>query len=36
AAAYGRLFPTAAGAAGAATAAEGARCLLELLDEPPF
>ncbi|MCC8338027.1 aminoglycoside phosphotransferase family protein [Streptomyces sp. R1] len=36
AAAYGRLFPTAAGAAGATTAAEGARCLLELLDEPPF
>ncbi|WP_186779949.1 phosphotransferase [Streptomyces salinarius] len=36
AAAYGRLFPTASGAARAATAAAGARCLLELLDEPPF
>ncbi|MFG2679610.1 phosphotransferase [Streptomyces sp. NPDC048392] len=36
AAAYGRLFPTACGAAGAATAVAGARCLLELLDEPPF
>lgn len=44
AAAYGRLFPTASGAASAAsaasaaraaTAAAGARCLLELLDEPP-
>ncbi|MCX5041256.1 aminoglycoside phosphotransferase family protein [Streptomyces coelicoflavus] len=35
AAAYGRLFPTASGAAGAATAAAGARCLLELRDEPP-
>ncbi|MYS69784.1 aminoglycoside phosphotransferase family protein, partial [Streptomyces sp. SID5926] len=33
AAAYGRLFP---GASGAATAAAGARCLLELLDEPPL
>ncbi|MFA3878087.1 aminoglycoside phosphotransferase family protein [Streptomyces sp. MMCC 100] len=36
AAAYGRLFPTASGAAASATAAAGARCLLELLDEPPF
>ncbi|CAM5395407.1 Phosphotransferase OS=Streptomyces tendae OX=1932 GN=GUR47_05645 PE=4 SV=1 [Streptomyces tendae] len=36
AAAYGRLFPTVSGAAGAATAAAGARCLLELLDEPPL
>ncbi|MGX1025941.1 hypothetical protein RKD37_000698 [Streptomyces ambofaciens] len=36
AAAYGRLFPTASGDAGAATAAAGARCLLELLDEPPL
>ncbi|MEU9633894.1 phosphotransferase [Streptomyces tendae] len=36
AAAYGRLFPTASGGAGAATAAAGARCLLELLDEPPL
>ncbi|MFB7087167.1 aminoglycoside phosphotransferase family protein [Streptomyces sp. NPDC056296] len=33
--AYGRLFPTAHGAAGAAVTGEGARCLLELLDEPP-
>ncbi|MFE0805621.1 aminoglycoside phosphotransferase family protein [Streptomyces sp. NPDC058812] len=33
--AYGRLFPAAHGAAGAAVAGEGARCLLELLDEPP-
>ncbi|WP_282107441.1 hypothetical protein [Streptomyces sp. b94] len=33
--AYGRLFPAASGAAGAAVAGEGARCLLELLDEPP-
>ncbi|MFJ6070660.1 aminoglycoside phosphotransferase family protein [Streptomyces sp. NPDC093065] len=36
AAAYRRLFPTASGAAGAETAAAGARCLLELLEEPPF
>ncbi|WP_399894306.1 phosphotransferase [Streptomyces sp. BBFR51] len=36
AAAYGRLFPTATGTAGAATAAAGARCLLELLDDPPL
>ncbi len=37
AAAYGRLFPTAArGPAGAATALAGARCLRELLDDPPF
>ncbi|PPS91142.1 phosphotransferase [Streptomyces sp. MH60] len=36
AAAYGRLFPTVSGDAGAATAAAGARCLLELLDEPPL
>ncbi|CAL9344947.1 phosphotransferase [Streptomyces sp. enrichment culture] len=36
AAAYGRLFPTAAGDAAAATAAAGAHCLLELLDEPPL
>ncbi|MBU6533156.1 phosphotransferase [Streptomyces mayonensis] len=36
AAAYGRLFPTAVDGAGAATAAAGARCLLELLDEPPL
>ncbi|WP_411090380.1 aminoglycoside phosphotransferase family protein [Streptomyces sp. 049-1] len=36
AAAYGRLFPTASGAAGAATAEAAARCLLELLDDPPL
>ncbi|MFH9819919.1 aminoglycoside phosphotransferase family protein [Streptomyces sp. NPDC017230] len=33
--AYGRLFPGASGATGAAVAGEGARCLLELLDDPP-
>ncbi|MEU3899900.1 phosphotransferase [Streptomyces sp. NPDC045251] len=33
--AYGRVFP-ASGAAGAEVAAEGARGLLELFDEPPF
>jgi hypothetical protein len=36
AAAYGRLFPTVSGDAGVATAAAGARCLLELLDDPPL
>lgn len=36
AAAYGRLFPAASGGAAAATAAAGAHCLLELLDEPPL
>ncbi|MZE67777.1 aminoglycoside phosphotransferase family protein, partial [Streptomyces sp. SID5789] len=33
AAAYGRLFPT---ASGAATTDAAARCLLELLDDPPL
>ncbi|MEV6087524.1 phosphotransferase [Streptomyces parvulus] len=36
AAAYGRLFPTTSGTTGAATAEAGARCLLELLDDPPL
>ncbi|GAA2574258.1 aminoglycoside phosphotransferase family protein [Streptomyces lienomycini] len=36
ASAYGRLFPTASGRAAAETAAAGARCLLELLDDPPL
>ncbi|WP_031038926.1 phosphotransferase [Streptomyces sp. NRRL F-5650] len=36
AAAYGRVFPAVTGTAGAATARAGARCLLELLDEPPL
>ncbi len=33
--AYGRLFPSAYGPARAAVAADGARCLLELLGDPP-
>ncbi|MFD9026364.1 aminoglycoside phosphotransferase family protein [Streptomyces parvulus] len=37
AAAYGRLFPTASGTTTtAATVEAGARCLLELLDDPPL
>ncbi|MDT0611185.1 phosphotransferase [Streptomyces lancefieldiae] len=36
AASYGRLFPAVTGTAGAATAREGARCLLELLNDPPL
>ncbi|MFE5394227.1 aminoglycoside phosphotransferase family protein [Streptomyces sp. NPDC056568] len=34
--AYGRLFPGASGAAAAGVAEEGARCLLDLLDDPPL
>ncbi|MFF8095110.1 hypothetical protein [Streptomyces sp. NPDC016675] len=34
--AYGRLFPGASGAAAAQVAEEGARCLLDLLDDPPL
>lgn len=36
AASYGRLFPTTSGAVAAETARAGARCLLELSDDPPL